>query len=70
MNSKIVLTDEKIKVTMDMLSDNDMINGGRIGVPADATEPNKGLVWKNLDELQNEDFDAIEDYFLNHSKQG
>lgn len=61
----MVVTEEKIRVTAEMMSDANMIRGGQFGVPVNPERPTEGLRWKWLFELEDSDFDAIESYFLN-----
>ena len=58
------LTNEKIEVTHRMMEKNNMTRGVQYGVPVDPKEPSRGLSWKGLMEMKDEDFDKIEDYFL------
>jgi hypothetical protein len=60
----MIITDEKIKVTWQMLQAANMTQFGKIGVP----NPEGGLIWKAPEDLEENDFDAIEEYFL--KKQG
>ena len=59
-----IITDERIKVTEQMLSDANMLSFGKIGIPVDVNNLSKGLAWKSFSELKISDFDALEDYFL------
>lgn len=58
------LTNEKIEVTHDMMEQNNMTRMGKYGIPVDAKFPSKGLKWKSFLEMEDEDFDKIEEYFL------
>ncbi|MGI4873203.1 MAG: hypothetical protein ACRYFX_18740 [Janthinobacterium lividum] len=60
----IVLTDEKIPVTMKMLEQANMARHGQIGVPVDLNDLAKGLRWLDMSQLQNDDYDTLEEYFL------
>lgn len=61
----MILTEEKITVTHEMMLKNGMSKFDKYGVPADPNDPGKGLKWKTIMELEDSDFDAIEEYFLN-----
>lgn len=66
----IILTDNKIEVSLQMMQDANMHRGSgsagsQFGVPIDPTEPKHGLSWKNLFDLTEADYDRIEQYFLN-----
>lgn len=62
----MLITNEKIDVTLDMMNNANMTRmtpqGLQLGVPVDKG----GLSWKTLasGELQDSDFDKIEDYFI------
>lgn len=60
-----IITDVKIEVSYSMMSDANMIRYGEFGVPVNPKNPSKGLVWKSIIELEDSDFDKIEEYFLN-----
>lgn len=60
----MILTDEKIVVTDSMMSRAGMTRYNEYGVPVDPKDKSKGLTWKNLASLTEEDFDKIEEYFL------
>lgn len=60
----MVLTDEKITVTTEMLDAASMIRGTQYGIP----NPKGGLIWKELYDMGDEDFGAIEDYFIKKQK--
>lgn len=54
-------------VTLEMLSDKGMFrmnNGGQVGVPVDPYNSSKGLRWVDIMNLTDDDFDAIDKYFL------
>lgn len=59
------LTNEKIEVTHDMMSKNSMTRGNQYGIPVDPINSSKGLKWKTIFEMTDEDFDKIEEYFIN-----
>ena len=61
----MIITDEKIRVTDFMMSENNMLRSNKFGVPVDPSAPEKGLEWKGYFELTEDDFDAIETYFIN-----
>lgn len=58
------LTNEKIEVTHQMMAQNNMTRNGQYGIPVDPKLPSKGLKWKSFLEMQDEDFNKIEEYFL------
>ena len=60
----MLLTNVKIEVTHSMMSINNMTRVGQYGIPADPKYPNKGLVWKSIQEMEDEDFDKLEEYFI------
>ena len=64
----MLITDEKIKVTLSMLEEANMTRRDQIGIPVDAIDASRGLVWKKLLVLQDEDFDKLEEYFINRKK--
>lgn len=55
-------------VTLDMMVSNNMTRGSQLGVPKDPLDPHKGLIWKEILDMTDEDFDAIEVYFKNKKK--
>lgn len=55
-------------VTLDMMERNNMTRGDQLGVPKDPADPSKGLIWKDIFSLSDEDFDAIEKYFDSKKK--
>jgi len=61
----MIITGEKIVVTYGMMIASGMVrqtlNGMEFGVP----DGRGNLKWAELIELDNDDFDAIENYFLN-----
>ncbi len=64
----MLLTQEKIKVTSEMLEDDEMMEGNAVAIPIDPKNPEKGLNWKNLGDLEEEDFDALESYFIHKNQ--
>lgn len=58
------LTNEKIEVTHQMMQENNMTRGDQYGIPVDPKDPTKGLRWKEFIFMKDEDFDAIEEYFI------
>lgn len=62
------LTNEKIEVTHQMMESNNMTRGSQYGIPLDPENPHKGLHWKSIMTMTNEDFDKIEEYFINKNK--
>ena len=66
----MILTDEKIKVTDQMLTASGMARVNKYGIPKDTKDLSKGLVWKLVTDLTDEDFDKLEEYFINKSNKG
>ena len=62
------LTNEKIEVTHQMMVINNMTRYDQYGVPVDPINPTKGLKWKSIITMTDEDFDKIEEYFINKTK--
>lgn len=60
----MLITDLKIEVTLEMMQAANMTRGNQYGVPVDPSNPARGLKWKTFVQLQDDDFDKIEDYFL------
>jgi hypothetical protein len=60
----MTLTDETIKVTHQMMQENNMTRGSQYGIPVEPKDPSKGLIWKSMSELKVQDLDALEEYFL------
>lgn len=60
----MIVTDDKIKVTLQMMVENNMINHDMYGVPVDPKHPSKGLKWRRLNDMTDEDFNLIEQYFM------
>jgi hypothetical protein len=60
----MIITNEKIEVTLEMMENNNMINDELIGIPSDPHNPGMGLAWKEMHEISDSDFDKIEEYFL------
>lgn len=57
----MIITDEKITVTLEMLQQNSMTRGeNEVGIPTQ----DGGLEWKSFDDLTESDFDTIENYFI------
>lgn len=57
----MIVTQEKITVTKEMMDKAGMTRGAQYGVP----DGNGGLRWKVLWDMGDADFDAIEEYFIN-----
>lgn len=56
----MIITDTRIKVTLDMLKEADLFREpNEIGVPDRAGT----VVWVHFDDLQNTEYDALEEYF-------
>lgn len=60
----MLITDEKITVTKAMMDKAGMTRGMNLGVPKDVNDLSAGLVWKDLFDLEEEEFHKIEEYFL------
>jgi len=60
----MIITDEKIEVTQRMMERANMVRGAQYGIPVDLKDISRGLRWKTLMEIEDEDFDTIEEYFL------
>lgn len=65
----MILTNEKIAVTEFMMAENNMTRFGQYGIPVDPNDPSKGLAWKSYLELTDDDFDALEAYFINKERE-
>ncbi|MBC7486068.1 MAG: DUF550 domain-containing protein [Cytophagaceae bacterium] len=65
----MLITDDKIVVTSEMMTDANMMRGGEFGIPVDPKDPSKGLQWKHAFECEDDDFEKIEEYFLNKANQ-
>ena len=63
----MILSDEKIIVTHKMMVISNMTRGSQYGIPVDPITGKGGIVWRSLSEMQDEDFDAIEEYFIHRS---
>lgn len=60
----MILTNEKIEVTHQMMERNNMTQFGKYGIPVEPKDPSKGLRWKKWADLEDADFDKLEEYFL------
>lgn len=60
----MILTEEKIAVSIEMLHRAGMTRGSQIGIPTQ-----NGLDWKELEDLAESDYDALENYFLSPNQQ-
>ncbi len=60
----MILTEQKITVTHEMMLQNGMSRHDQYGIPADSNDPNRGLIWKTIMEMEDSDFDVLEEYFL------
>lgn len=56
------------EVTIEMMERNNMTRSDQLGIPKDPLDPSKGLVWKDIFDLSDDDFDAIEKYFEDKKK--
>lgn len=65
----VIVTENKIKVTLLMMEDANMTRVGQLGVPVDPKDKNQGLRWKTWAQMEDADYDAIEEYFLNKKTQ-
>ncbi|MFT5724146.1 MAG: hypothetical protein ACI9JN_001263 [Bacteroidia bacterium] len=64
----MIVTSEQIKVTYEMMVKANMTRGLQFGIPVNPSDPNKGLHWKNLAQMEDSDFDKIEKYFIEKQK--
>ena len=64
---KMILTNERVEVTHQMMEDAGMkritAEGMQFGVPIDPQDASKGLCWKDVFDLTEFDFDEIEEYW-------
>jgi hypothetical protein len=60
----MIITNEKIKVTSEMMQKHNMTIVNNFGIPVDPKNTKKGLNWKSLSDLEDSDFDKIEEFFL------
>lgn len=51
-----------------MMVENQMTRGNQYGIPVDPKDPVRGLRWKTLFQMGDEDFDSIEAYFIDLAK--
>ena len=63
------ITAERKRVTSEMMEAANMTRGSQLGLPVDPMDKNKGLVWKDLFLMTDEDFDKIEEYFIQKDNQ-
>ena len=63
----MLITNEKIEVTEQMMQKANMTRGNQLGIPVDLQNLSLGLRWKSPGELTNNDFDMLEAYFLSIS---
>jgi hypothetical protein len=61
----MVVTDKKITVTLEMMRNANMLKFRFLGVPVDPGNPKMGLRWRSILDITDEEFDKIEEYFLN-----
>jgi len=59
----MIITETKIQVTLDMMDHANMTKFDKLGVP----DGQGGLIWKDLLEMNDEDFDKIEEHFIRKS---
>lgn len=59
----MIITEEKVRVTYDMMAAAGMTKLNTFGVP----DGKDGLVWKPLIDLTENDYDKIEDFFIKRS---
>lgn len=64
----MILTDNKIEVTHQMMEVNNMTKGNKYGIPINPNNPSSGLCWKSIIEINDNDFDLIEEYFIIKNK--
>jgi len=51
------------------MESNNMASSGRYGIPIDPKDPSRGLLWKDMFKMNDEDFDKIEEFFI-HKRDG
>ena len=61
----MLLTDVEVRVTDKMMAESNMTKGSKFGVPVEPLNLDAGLVWKELNDLTDDDFDSIEEFFIN-----
>lgn len=64
----MIITNEKIEVSFQMMNSAGMTRGCQFGIPVNQSNKFAGLRWKNFIEMTDEDFDKIEEYFLLKTK--
>ena len=64
----MIVTDNKIIVEHSTMEESNMTRGDQYGIPKNPKNPSLGLIWKDIFEMNDSDFDAIEEYFLNATK--
>lgn len=63
-NTTMQVTNNKIDVTMQMMTSANMTRGSQLGVPVDPQNPSLGLKWVEISQMSDADFDKIEEYFI------
>ena len=64
----MIITNEKFEVTQKMMENANMTRGSQLGIPIDPKDRSKGLKWGHYSDLEDSDFDKLEEYFLIKSK--
>lgn len=67
---KMLITSEKIEVSEQMMFNEGLSRSmitGELGIPASATQK-EPITWKNFMDMEDEEFDLIEEYFINKTK--
>ena len=59
----MLLTNQKISVSFKMMEDANMTRWNKVAVPVDPNDYSKSVIWKELSELTEGDFDLIEEIF-------
>ena len=63
----MIITNDNIEVTVEMIKSK-MIKLLRLGIPLDPKDKKKGLLWKEMADCNESDFNKIEEYFLFKAK--
>lgn len=61
----MVLTNIKIEVSHKMMVQNNLTRGNQYGIPINPKDVNEGLKWVSILDMEENDFDTLETYFLN-----
>lgn len=60
----MIITNDKIEVTWEMMTRANMTRGTQFGVPVDPSNPSKGLEWIAMFSMKDEHYERIEEYFF------